>query len=171
MAINLSAIQLDQKDLYQKIRETLDRYKIPMECLELELTESALNTRSRATKLLLDLSRLGITLAMDDFGTGYSSLFQLQKYPFRVVKIDKSFIQTISGSDSDALFLKAIKAFAKVLDIEVVAEGVETVTQKRWCHRLKFDRVQGYHFSRPTTAKEFERDWLTVKDAPIAGVR
>ena len=160
MAINLSANQLGQGDLFEKIENTLAQYQIPPQYLELELTESAMASSAQATSLLLRFSQLGIKLVMDDFGTGYSSLFQLQKYPFQVLKIDKSFFQSISEGDGEALFLKAINAFAKVLGIQVVAEGVETETQREWCQKLSFDRVQGYFLAEPMAAKEFEAKWL-----------
>ncbi|MEE8056588.1 MAG: EAL domain-containing protein [Pseudomonadales bacterium] len=162
IAVNLSALQLGQQDFIQRIEDILTRYQVPPECLELELTESAISKSSEATRLLQELSERGISLALDDFGTGYSSLLQLQKYPFKVLKIDKSFIQSISDNEDDARFLQAINAFAKTLDLQVVAEGVETQTQKAWCQKLKFDRIQGYYFSKPVPASEFE---VLLRDA------
>jgi len=163
IAINLSALQLNRKELFVKLVDAMAVNRIPPKFLELELTESAMNDSARAMNVLTKISDLGIKLALDDFGTGYSSLFQLQKYPFQVLKIDKFFIQSIPEADNDAKFLNAINAFAKTLDIEVVAEGVETKAQYNWCKRLHFNRVQGYYFGRPVQAYVFETLWLTKK--------
>ncbi len=156
VAVNLSALQLGQHDFVQHVKHTLNQYQIPPERLELELTESTLSNNTTATDILRELSELGIQLALDDFGTGYSSLTQLQKYPFKVLKIDKSFIQNIQKQNGEALFLKAIYAFAKTLGLQVVAEGVETEWQKNLCKELKIDRIQGYYFAKPMPANELE---------------
>jgi len=166
VAVNVSALQLGQKNFVARIKLILLKYQIPPECLELELTESALTKDDAATEFLQELSDYGVKLALDDFGTGYSSLAQLQKYPFQVLKIDKSFIQSILDHNGDALFLKAINAFAKTLNLQVVAEGVETEVQKSWCKKLKFNRIQGFYFAKPMPAKELELRFLKteVKD-------
>ncbi len=160
VAVNLSAMQLGQQDFVQHIKHTLNQYQIPPERLELELTESTLNRSAAATDILRELSELGIQLALDDFGTGYSSLTQLQKYPFKVLKIDKSFIQNIQKQNSEKLFVKAIIAFAKILGLQVVAEGVESEWQKNQCQELKIDRIQGYYFAKPMPASELEHKFL-----------
>jgi len=164
VAINLSAVQLGQQDLIEKIQDLLRTYHIEPQHLELELTESAVSNNSDlCTHLLQGLSKKGVTLALDDFGTGYSSMLQLQKHPIRVLKIDRSFIATICNNDADLLLLKAISAFAKTLGLQVVAEGVETEAQKIWCQKLEFDRIQGFYFSKPLPATQFEKKYLNEK--------
>lgn len=161
VAINLSAVQLSQSDLIDKIERLLTAYQIEPQRLELELTESAITDNSELCEHLLgDLAEKGIVLALDDFGTGYSSLLQLQKHPFSVLKIDRSFIQSICENKNDLQLLKAISAFAKTLGMLVVAEGVETEEQKNWCQELEFDRIQGYYFARPMAAEDFEKNFL-----------
>jgi diguanylate cyclase (GGDEF)-like protein len=160
MAVNLSALQLEQADFVKEVQHTLTKYQIPTECLELELTESVLNKSEQASEILQDFNKLGIKLALDDFGTGYSSLSQLQKHPFKILKIDKSFFHPDLDENSDIQFLKAINAFAKTLQLQIIAEGIETHSQKICCQTLKFDQIQGYFFSRPLIAKELEDKFL-----------
>jgi len=161
MAVNLSALQLDDDVLIGNIEDIMYKYNIPHQYLELELTESAVSKNSAlSTQLLQALSDRGITLAMDDFGTGYSSLLQLKTYPFHVLKIDKSFIQASSTNSEGEIYLQAINAFAKTLGLQVVAEGVETAAQKSLCEKLQFDRMQGYYFARPLPAAELEKQYL-----------
>lgn len=155
VAVNLSAMQLVLPDFVKTVSSLLAKYKIDPQQLELEITESTLiNASSVSSDTLDSLSELGIKLAIDDFGTGYSSLAQLQKYPFKILKIDKSFVHATSSKGT--VFLEAINNFAKTLDIVTVVEGVETEAQKNLCQKLKFDRMQGYYFSRPVPASEFE---------------
>jgi len=162
IAVNLSAKQLNQRHLVEDIKSMLVRHQIPPECIELELTESTLNKCVETGVMLLrELSEFGIKLSLDDFGTGYSSLLLLQKYPFQVLKIDKSFIHPISDNQSDSSFLKAINAFSKALGMQVVAEGVETESQERLCQELNFDRMQGYYFGRPMSAEMFAKQFLS----------
>jgi len=161
MAVNLSALQLGHTDFVEHIEKTLADNNISPDCLELELTESALiKNIAHSSEQLKALSSRHVQLALDDFGTGYSSLLQLQKYPFQVLKIDKSFIQPILDQNTDARFLRAINRFAKTLGLLVVAEGVETEPQKNWCQQLKFDRIQGYYFAKPMSADELAKQFI-----------
>jgi len=161
IAVNLSALQLSDKALLKNIEQVMDKHHIPHQCLELELTESAVSKNTElSTQLLREVSDRGITLAMDDFGTGYSSLLQLKTYPFQVLKIDKSFIQSSSDNSEGETYLRAIHAFAKILGLEVVAEGVETEAQKNLCKKLQFDRIQGFYFSKPLPAAELEKKYF-----------
>jgi diguanylate cyclase (GGDEF)-like protein len=155
VAVNLSALQLVSQDFVQTISNILHKYDLEPDQLELEITESTLIKASEvSSRTLEDLSNLGIKLAIDDFGTGYSSLAQLQRYPFQILKIDKSFVHAVT--DKDATFLEAINNFAKTLGITTVVEGVETQSHKDLCQKLKFDRMQGYYFAKPMPANEFE---------------
>ena len=161
ISVNLSAIQLCENALIDDIENITKKYNIPHQHLELELTESAVSKNTEASTLLLqELSDRGIKLAMDDFGTGYSSLLQLKTYPFDVLKIDKSFIQSSSTDDDGETYLLAINAFSKKLGLKVVAEGVETKMQRDLCIKLQFDRMQGFYFSKPIPPLEFEKKYL-----------
>jgi diguanylate cyclase (GGDEF)-like protein len=160
IAVNLSPTQLNQRDFLACIKSTLAECKISANNLELELTESTINKSVEAGQLLNELTELGVKLALDDFGTGYSSLMQLQKYPFKILKIDKSFIKNIV-SKKDSKFLAAIHAFAKTLDFEIVAEGVETEYQFKICQELKLERIQGFYFAKAMPANEFQAQWLS----------
>jgi diguanylate cyclase len=160
MAANVSALQLNFADFYSYVMSILEKYQIPAWQLELELTESTINRSEVADKQLMELSAAGITLALDDFGTGYSSLTHLQRLPFEVVKIDKSFIQNIHD-ETDSYFLRAICAFSKALNFDIVAEGVETEFQRGLCEALKVDRIQGYYFAKPMPANELTAQWIT----------
>jgi len=161
IAINLSAIQLSQAGLIETIDQLLSTFDVEPRHLELELTESAITDNNHlCIQLLKDLADKGIVLAIDDFGTGYSSLQQLKNHPFKVLKIDRSFIQTICENKDDLQLLKAIGAFAKTLGMEIVAEGVETEQQKNWCQSLQFDRIQGYYFAKPMSPADFEKAYV-----------
>ncbi|ETI60468.1 putative bifunctional diguanylate cyclase/phosphodiesterase [Marinomonas profundimaris] len=159
IAVNLSARQLKDTGLVKYLLECIERYQIPPEKLELELTESSLESSLVALAMLKSLSDLGVKLALDDFGTGYSSLSHLNKYPFNILKIDKSFVQHIE-SEEEASLLKAISSFAHSLNYETVAEGVETELQRDICCRLGVKRLQGYLFSRPIPPEDLERNWI-----------
>lgn len=158
MTVNLSALQLSQKIFVEKVKSILAEYDIPPERLEFEVTETALaKSPAVAQEVLRELTDFGIKLALDDFGTGHSSLSQLKQYPFQILKIDKSFVQSIKNKEDDtAIFLKSINAMAKVLRIETVVEGIETEAQKSLCQELKFERMQGYYFAKPMCAEDFE---------------
>lgn len=160
IAINLSASQLNNSDLLNDFKKIIVANNIPASNIELELTETVLNQTVTAQNLLEQLAALGITLAIDDFGTGYSSLSQLQKYPFKVIKIDKTFIHTIIDDSSDIKFFKAIHSFAKTMGFKVVAEGIETELQSSVCRQLGIERLQGFYFSKPVPAHVFEDLWL-----------
>lgn len=159
IAANLSAKQLKDAGLVSHLRSSMTQYGLPASQLELELTESSLETSLSALDILNELAGLGITLALDDFGTGYSSMSHLQEYPFSVLKIDKVFVQNTTH-DEGADFLKAISAFAHSLKFETVAEGVETEEQKELCASLGIDRLQGFLFSKPLPAEVLEKQWL-----------
>ena len=129
--------------------------------MELELTESSLETSLIAVDMLHSLSQLGVTLALDDFGTGYSSLSHLKKYPFKVLKIDKVFVQQLDSDDQHSL-LTAICSFAHSLGYETVAEGIETEAQRDLCARLGVKRLQGFLFAEPMPATQLARQWLAI---------
>jgi diguanylate cyclase (GGDEF)-like protein/PAS domain S-box-containing protein len=155
VAINLSARQLRQDDLFENIANALADAKLDASRLEIELTESmVMQNLELASHQLQRLKALGVTLAMDDFGTGYSSLGYLRRFPFDTLKIDRSFVQDITTEPDDALIAVAIIAMARSLGLKVIAEGVETEAQMRYLQNHGCDQMQGYYYARPLPADE-----------------
>jgi diguanylate cyclase (GGDEF)-like protein/PAS domain S-box-containing protein len=156
MAINLSARQFVEGALDTEVLETLAQFSLDARLLELEITESMLMSNTERTiNMLARLREQGIRIAIDDFGVGYSSLSQLKQLPFDVIKIDQSFIKDIPTDTSDAAITDAIIAMGKRLEVTVVAEGVETMQQWQFLREHGCDEVQGYLFSKPLPADEF----------------
>ncbi|MFP5390488.1 MAG: EAL domain-containing protein [Gammaproteobacteria bacterium] len=156
VAVNLSAVQCAHTELLSTIGEAIKRRELSDGLIEFELTETAVMTNpDAAASNLLALKKLGVQLSLDDFGTGYSSLAQLKRYPFDVVKIDRSFISGVDTNVEDKAIAAAIIAMAHSLGLRVVAEGVETQAQLDMLRSLKCDELQGFYFSRPITADEF----------------
>jgi diguanylate cyclase (GGDEF)-like protein/PAS domain S-box-containing protein len=157
VAVNLSARQFRQPNLIGAIEQVLDELSFPAECLNIELTESAIIENGvAAVDLLTDLKRLGVTVSLDDFGTGYSSLSYLRKFPVDAVKIDRSFISNIDRDPKDQAVVRAIIDLAHALDLYVTAEGVETETQKAILQDLGCNLMQGFLFSKPLPFEEFD---------------
>jgi diguanylate cyclase (GGDEF)-like protein/PAS domain S-box-containing protein len=161
VAINVSAFQFRHgKHLTEVIRNTLEQYQYPAALLALELTESILIDDIKETLSVLNSMRsLGITLAIDDFGTGYSSLSYLKQFPIDVLKIDQSFIRDITTDASDKAIVSAIIAMAQQLDIDVLAEGVETAEHEAFLQSQGCDYVQGYLYCKPIPADELFERW------------
>jgi diguanylate cyclase (GGDEF)-like protein/PAS domain S-box-containing protein len=155
IAINLSAIQFKQKNLVEEIAARLAEHGVSGEMIELELTESLfLEDVHSMTKTLGRLKDLGVSLAVDDFGTGYSSLSYLKRYPIDKVKIDRSFVRDIPHDDDDVAITVAIINLAASLNLQVVAEGVETKEQVHFLEEHQCDFLQGFHISRPLAAAD-----------------
>lgn len=153
--VNLSAKQFVQNDLVSSVKDVLQRTELGYRHLTLEITESAImESADSAIEKLKQLKAIGIKLAIDDFGTGYSSLAALQKFPIDDLKIDRSFITNIETRNDNREIVKTIMTLAKNLDLNVVAEGVETVEQLTLLEEMACDRVQGYYFSRPIEGKD-----------------
>ncbi|BAL22384.1 EAL domain-containing protein [Azoarcus sp. KH32C] len=158
LAVNLSARQLWQTNLPERIAEILARTGLPPGSLELELTESMImGHEPEAVERLGQLRRLGLKLAIDDFGTGYSSLSYLKNLPIEVLKIDQSFVRGIPQDRKDMEIAAGIIALARKLNLRVLAEGVETAEQLAFLREQGCDSYQGYLFSRPLPAEEFEK--------------
>ncbi len=159
LAVNLSPLQFDDPGLVDLVRQTLARWRIPPQRLELELTESLFLDERQQTSAMLDALRaMGIGFALDDFGTGYSSLGYLQKIAFSRIKIDRSFVQksVADGGESIAI-IQAIVALADRLGMETTAEGTETRAEFEAMRRLGCAQVQGYYFGRPMPAEDAAR--------------
>ncbi len=153
MAVNLSLMQLRQEDITTQIADTLARYRLIGPDLELEITETAAMQNPDATiRTLCNLRELGVDLAVDDFGTGYSSLAYLKLLPIQRIKLDRTFVRDIQTDANDAAICSASIALAHALGLEVVAEGVETETQRAYLQHLDCDVMQGYLFGKPMPA-------------------
>lgn len=168
MGVNLSARQFAMSNLFEAVQRTLEDTGLVPDRLELELTESMLMERPEdAAALLQRLSALGVRIAIDDFGTGYSSLSYLRRFAIDRLKVDQSFIQDLSSDPNDAAIVRAVISLAHTLNLEVIAEGVETLDH---LHRLRewgcFD-VQGFLFSKPLPASEFEAFVATAAEGRV----
>lgn len=156
VAVNLSAVQLNKGGVQPLLCELLTQHRLDPKYLELELTESVMmQDPDQAERTLQSLRQLGLRLALDDFGTGYSSLAYLKRFPFDVVKIDRSFITDITHSPDDAAIATAVIDMAHRLSLGVVAEGVETEGQLGYLRRHGCDEIQGHFFSQAVPAEAF----------------
>jgi len=150
MSVNLSPCQFRDPDLVEDIKFIIKKYNIDAECLDLEITEGVLMSgHDYIDEALKELTRIGVCISMDDFGTGYSSLSYLRRYPFDVLKIDRSFISDILLDPADRELIVAAISMAHALSIQVVAEGVETLEQLQILSNLSCDYAQGYYISKP----------------------
>ncbi|GAB4212809.1 MAG: hypothetical protein OHK0012_07800 [Synechococcales cyanobacterium] len=153
VAVNLSGRQFQQPGLVSSIQRVLEETGLGGEYLKVEITEStAMHNVEATTELLQGLQAMGVQIAIDDFGTGYSSISYLKRFPLHVLKIDKSFIHDLARDPNDVAIVSAVVALAKGLNLQVVAEGVETADQEILLKDLNCDAIQGYHFSRPLAA-------------------
>jgi diguanylate cyclase (GGDEF)-like protein len=156
VACNLSARQVHRKDFVPTIRRVLEETGLDPGCLELELTETMIMRHTDAVQAaLLELHGMRVTISVDDFGTGYSSLGYLKRFPLDILKIDRSFVQDVTGNEDDAAIVTAIIAMAHRLRLRVCAEGVEEAAQLGFLRRYNCDEMQGFLFSRPVPADDF----------------
>jgi EAL domain-containing protein (putative c-di-GMP-specific phosphodiesterase class I) len=164
IAVNLSARQLQQRDLIASVERILADSGLPPSSLELEITETAaIQVPELTISILTQLKRLGVRISIDDFGTGYSSLSYLKRFPIDTVKIDQNFVRDLVSDEGDAAIISAVISIARALQLNVVAEGVETNEQLAFLQRERCALVQGFLHSMPLTAHEFARDLLTPR--------
>lgn len=157
VAVNVSAHQITEGDLVESIQRALNEHQIESKWLELELTESSLMVNTPETiASLLALREMGLKIAIDDFGTGYSSLAYLSRFPIDKLKIDIAFIREVPHNPQDAAITRTIIELAHSLNLQVIAEGVETDEQLEFLTDNGCDQVQGYLFSRPLPTQELE---------------
>jgi EAL domain-containing protein (putative c-di-GMP-specific phosphodiesterase class I) len=157
VSVNLSKRELRDPQLVDNIRRVLDQTGIDPATLKIEITESAVMETSDSREVLLRIKALGVQLQMDDFGTGYSSLSGLHRFPLDGLKIDQAFIKNVSERRDYAAVVHAIVTLARNLNMQVVAEGVETADQVAMLQGLDCTQAQGYHFARPQDAKSAEK--------------
>ncbi|GIC79403.1 GGDEF and EAL domain-containing protein [Moritella sp. F3] len=162
IAVNISPVQLRDDNLVSRVAQLLAYYQLPGTALELEITEGVLlQDEKKVTKSLAGLKSLGVSISLDDFGTGYSSLSYLQKYSFDTLKIDRSFIMNSMECGQDKELARAIIAMAKKLNLQVVAEGVETPAQHQFIVDEGCDYGQGYLYGKPVPATMFTSQYLS----------
>jgi diguanylate cyclase (GGDEF)-like protein/PAS domain S-box-containing protein len=159
MSVNVSARQLHHPDFLRHVRHALDKSALTPRLLTLELTESTLLTSDeRVARTLETIKGLGVVLALDDFGTGYASLSYLRQFPIDVVKIDRSFTANVESKDGDLVLLKGIIDLGHALELNLVAEGIETSEQHTIVRRLGCQQAQGFYFGRPSHPAQRDLD-------------
>ncbi len=155
VAINLSARQFEQKNLASVFIQEINRCGISADLLQVEITESMmLQNIDRVIQILDDLKCAGISIAVDDFGTGYSSLENLKRLPIDKLKIDRSFVDSVLKNEDDANIIQAVIALGHNMNMQIIAEGVETEEQLKFLQQCQCDYGQGYLFSKPIPAQE-----------------
>jgi EAL domain-containing protein (putative c-di-GMP-specific phosphodiesterase class I) len=159
IAINVSPVELRAKGFVSGVRAMLSQSQLEPDDLELEIAESSLLQDAASTELVLAaLKDVGVRLALDDFGTGYTSLSHLRQFPIDTLKIDRSFVRDLAMDSADAGIVSAVIGMGKSLDMQVVAEGVETAEQFDFLRQHGCPAAQGYFFSEPMSADEFARN-------------
>jgi diguanylate cyclase (GGDEF)-like protein/PAS domain S-box-containing protein len=157
VSVNISPRQFNQGMLVQRIDGVMGCYDIPYGALELEILESTYidNSNSKTLMSVCELSEMGVCLAIDDFGTGYSSLSYLKRFPVQVLKIDQSFTRDMVSDANSAAIVKAILSMAQNLELNVIAEGIETEAQLHFLQDHGCRQGQGFLFARPVPAEQF----------------
>lgn len=170
-SVNLSARQFQQLNLSHVVARILVETKIDPHYLGLELTESAIMKNAAAAVVTLgDLKRMGVRISIDDFGTGYSSLAYLKRLPIDDLKIDSSFVRDVTTTSDDAALVEAIITLAHNLRLKVIAEGVETISQLEFLARHSCDEWQGFLYSKPLPAVDFQKLLVDGRVADRVGV-
>ncbi len=169
ISLNLSGGQLRTSDFVFFAGEILRKTGVPIQMLELEVTETAMmGNLDTAQKILGELRGMGFSISLDDFGTGYSSLSYLRQLPIDKIKIDRSFVMEITHDPNSAAIIKATTAMAEALGHEVIAEGVETEGQLRFLEKIGCDEIQGYFYSKPLPPDKLEQFLRERPVLPIA---
>ena len=165
VAVNLSPVQLQDERLLERVDGALERSGLDPAALELEITESCLlEDLPGSLEILSAFRKRGIKISLDDFGTGHSSLSLLCQLPIDTLKIDKSFLDQIPANHKERAILDAIVNMGHSLDMEVVAEGVESADQLQALREAGCDQLQGYFFSRPVPAQDFKALLLSSRE-------
>jgi diguanylate cyclase (GGDEF)-like protein/PAS domain S-box-containing protein len=158
VAINVSAVELRHAGYLNEVSKVLMQSGLNPQYLELEVTETvAIHGDSEGIRDLISLKDMGVRLSIDDFGTGFSSLSYLKRLPIDTIKIDKSFVRDIKTDANDAAIITAIIKMSHSLNFKVIAEGVETADQLNYLTQYECDEIQGFYFSKPLSAVDFEK--------------
>lgn len=159
--VNLSVVQLLQQNVVKHISELILSTGVNPANITLEITENlAINDMERVTAIISGLKKIGVKIALDDFGTGYSSLNYIKQLDFDVIKIDKSFVDEILTDDYEKAFVKLIVDLSRQIGVKLCVEGIESREQYELLRNLQADSIQGYYFSKPIPAKDFEEKFL-----------
>lgn len=165
ISVNQSRLHLNYDDYIWRLREIVDKYDIPYEYIELELTESVFTENAeKLLKIMHKLHEIGFKLSLDDFGSGYSSLNMLKDMPVDVVKIDKEFFSDTMNTEKGRAVISTVVDLAKNLDMDVISEGVETREQVEFLTEIHCAMVQGYYFAKPMPIADFEKLWYDDLD-------
>ena len=161
ITINVSVLQIHQVDFCTKLQYSLNKYGIPAHLIELELTETIMVKQvEKIIYTLSQLKNLGIKLSIDDFGTGYSSLSYLKKLPFDKLKIDYSFVKDMTNDEDTKTLVKTIVGMTQDLDLEVIAEGVETIEQVELLTKMGCHQFQGFYFDYPSSVEYIQNKYF-----------
>lgn len=162
LSVNISVRHFKEGGLLKHCKKVIETTGVSPEYIEIELTESALVDNNKNAKEILDeIHEMGIHIALDDFGTGYASMSYLKEFPFDTVKLDRSFVQGVPDDREDTAIVKAMIQLAQALNLNVVAEGVETELQKQFLTDHGCPYGQGFLWSKPVDAEEFERGFFS----------
>ena len=168
VSVNLFGAQFRKGDLVTCVREALRDSELPADALELEITENVILRHDESMVApLRELRALGVGIAFDDYGTGYASLSLLKRFPLTCLKIDRSFVRNLAGSEEDAAVVKAILYLAQSFDLSVIAEGIETEQQAALLQELGCQFGQGFLYAKPLPATQM----LKFLDAQLDGIR
>lgn len=158
ISVNISGLHFKQGLIIKTVMEVLRKVKVPLGALEIEITEGVfMGDMNEAVQILNELRSMGVDISVDDFGTGYSSFSYLKNLPINRMKIDKSFISNMINSKKDTAIAKTVITMAKLLDIRVIAEGVETEEQVKLLSESGCSEIQGFYFSKPLPIEEYEK--------------
>ncbi|KNY26167.1 diguanylate cyclase/phosphodiesterase [Pseudobacteroides cellulosolvens ATCC 35603 = DSM 2933] len=160
IAVNLSARQFYSESLTEEIRTILEETELTPQYLELKITEGfMIKDPDYVNTVINGIRAMGVTVSIDDFGTGYSSLSQLRNFSVNVVKIDRSFVQNIGTDRNNISIVRAIIELAHGMNLKVVAEGIETETERKLLQQHNCDEMQGYFFAKPMDSDRFAQLW------------
>ena len=155
LAFNISPLQLKDLTLPRHIRQIAEDAGFPLECATVEITESAMaEDMTAARSISADLKAMGCRIALDDFGTGYSSLYHLKSLPFDELKVDRSFVSSMTTERESRKIVAAVVGLGQSLGLKTIAEGIETQEQADMLLRLGCDMGQGWHYGRPAPAEQ-----------------
>jgi EAL domain-containing protein (putative c-di-GMP-specific phosphodiesterase class I) len=158
VSVNLSGKHFGHPALVEQIETVISETRIDPSYLKLELTESAVMENAESAILMLkQIKETGVQISIDDFGTGYSSLSYLHRFPIDLLKVDRSFVSAMEENSENGEIVRTVIALAKALDLNVVAEGIESVHQFHQLRILGCEYGQGYLFSKPLPIKDIER--------------
>mgnify|MGYP003515506160 FL=1 len=168
VSVNISPLQFRRAGFLQVLEHALQLSQLPPELLKIEITEGVIiNGADRTIEILKAVRTLGVQVAIDDFGTGYSSLSYLRRLPINQIKLDRSFIEELTLDGQDAAIVQSIIHLAHQLDLEVVAEGVETLSQASLLYQQGCDLLQGFFYAKPAPLTELKSVYLAMENSKL----